>query len=85
MESRSQRLRHALIVAWTLAVIVFIYVPTICIALASVTILYNALKDLSVVLILGITGLVLLGLGILAVVMRERISNLAERFSDWDS
>ncbi len=59
--------------------------PIAFIVLASVTILYNALKDLSVVFIIGITGLILLGLGILAVVMRERISNLAERFSDWDA
>jgi hypothetical protein len=59
--------------------------PIAFIALASVTVLYNALKDLSVVLIIGITGLILLGLGTLAVVMRERISNLAERFSDWDA
>ena len=59
--------------------------PIAFIVLASVTILYNALKDLSVVLIIGITGLILLGLGTLAVVMRERISNLAERFSDWDA
>ncbi|MBI5932617.1 MAG: hypothetical protein HY867_02830 [Chloroflexi bacterium] len=59
--------------------------PIAFIALASVTVLYNALKDLSVVLIIGITGLILLGLGTLAVVMRERISNLAEQFSDWDA
>jgi hypothetical protein len=50
-----------------------------------VTVLYNALKDLSLVFIIGIAGLILLGLGILAVVMRERITDMAERFSDWDS
>jgi len=54
-------------------------------ALAIVTILYNALKNLSLVFIIGITGLILLGLGILAVVMRERITDLVERFSDWDA
>ncbi|MBV6395515.1 MAG: hypothetical protein HFACDABA_01091 [Anaerolineales bacterium] len=53
--------------------------------LAVVTVLYNALKDLTLVFIIGITGLILLGLGILAVVMRERISSLAERFNDWDA
>lgn len=53
--------------------------------LAVATVLYNALKNLSLVLIIGITGLVLLLLGILAVVMRERITTLAERFSDWDA
>ena len=37
METRQQRLRHALITVWTIAVIVFIYLPTICITLASFT------------------------------------------------
>ena len=37
MESRQQRLRHALIIVWTIAVIVFLYLPTICITLASLT------------------------------------------------
>ena len=59
--------------------------PIFFVVLAVITILYNALKDLSLVFIIGITGIVLLALGILAVVMRERITNLAERFSDWDA
>lgn len=37
MENRSRRLRHSLVTAWSLAVIVFLYVPTICIVLASLT------------------------------------------------
>jgi len=37
METRAQRFRHALIAAWTAAVIVFIYLPTVCITLASLT------------------------------------------------
>jgi hypothetical protein len=48
-------------------------------------VLYSALKDLSLVVIIGVTGLILLSLGILAVLMRERITTLAERFSDWDA
>jgi len=47
--------------------------------------LYSKLKGLSPVLIIGGTGLVLLILGILAAVQRERITALAERFSDWDA
>lgn len=53
--------------------------------LAVITVLYNALKDLSLVFIIGIAGLILISLGILAVVMRERITTMAERFSDWDA
>jgi spermidine/putrescine transport system permease protein len=37
METKSQRLRHSLITAWALAVIVFLYLPTICITIASFT------------------------------------------------
>jgi len=35
METKGQRVRHALITAWTLAVIVFLYLPTVCITIAS--------------------------------------------------
>lgn len=62
-----------------------IIAPIAIVVLATLTILYNALKNLSLVIIIGITGILLLGLGILAVVMRERITNLAERFNDWDA
>ena len=37
METRGQRVRHSLVTVWTLALIVFIYIPTICITLASLT------------------------------------------------
>src|SRR3990170_3517491 len=37
METTGQRARHALIPAWTLAVVVFIYLPTVCITIASFT------------------------------------------------
>ena len=33
----NQRTRHALIVAWTLAVVVFMYLPALCITIASLT------------------------------------------------
>jgi len=53
--------------------------------LGTVTVLYSALKDLSTVFIIGVTGIFLLAFGILAVLMRERITTLAEQFSDWDA
>jgi hypothetical protein len=43
------------------------------------------MRDLSLVFIIGITGILLLAIGILAVVMRERITALAERFGDWEA
>jgi hypothetical protein len=33
----------------------------------------------------GVAGIILLALGVLAVMMRERISTLAERFSEWNA
>jgi len=53
--------------------------------LGTLTVVYSALKDLSLVVIIGVTGIVLLVLGILAVLMRERITLLAERFSEWNA
>ncbi len=37
MPNKAERLRRALIIAWTLAVLAFIYLPTLCITLASLT------------------------------------------------
>jgi len=37
MQDRATRLRHSIVSAWTAAVIVFVYLPTICIILASLT------------------------------------------------
>ena len=37
MNTGNQRFRHALITVWTIAVILFVYIPTICITLASFT------------------------------------------------
>ena len=37
MQAKSQRYRHALIVVWTLAAVLFVYLPIVCITLASLT------------------------------------------------
>jgi spermidine/putrescine transport system permease protein len=37
MLNRASRIRHSLIIAWSIAVIIFLYVPTVCIVLASLT------------------------------------------------
>lgn len=37
MNTGNQRFRHALITVWTIVVILFVYIPTICITLASFT------------------------------------------------
>jgi hypothetical protein len=44
-----------------------------------------AMRTLGLVVIIGVTGMTLLVLGILAVLIRERISTFAERFRDWQA
>lgn len=51
--------------------------------LGVVTVVYSALKGLSSVILIGCTGVLLLMLGIMAVIMRERITKLGEQLSDW--
>lgn len=62
-----------------------VFAPIAIVALATLTILYSALQNLSLVIIIGVSGLILLTLGILAVLMREKITSFVERFSDWNA
>jgi hypothetical protein len=58
--------------------------PIIFAVLAVLTVLYGLLQDTILpVILIGCTGLLLLLLGILAVVMRERWKQIGERFGDW--
>ena len=47
------------------------------------TVVYSALKGLGPVILIGSTGVLLLTAGIVAVLMRERITRLGEQLSDW--
>ena len=51
--------------------------------LGSITVVYSALKGLSTVILIGCTGVGLLLLGIVAVILRERITRFGEQLSDW--
>ena len=62
-----------------------VFAPIGIVVLATLTILYSALQNLSLVIIIGVSGLVLLTLGILAVLMRERITSFVEKFNDWNA
>jgi hypothetical protein len=57
--------------------------PIAFVVLGVVTIVYSALKGLSSVILIGCTGVALLLLGIVAVILRERISKFGEQLSDW--
>ena len=46
-------------------------------------VVYKLLDVITSILMIGCTGLLLLGLGIVAVMMRERITKFSERLSEW--
>jgi hypothetical protein len=46
---------------------------------------YDLLDAITTIVMVGCTGILLLGLGILAVLMRERITKLGERLSEWQA
>ena len=47
------------------------------------TVIYTALRGLGPVILIGSTGVLLLVVGIVAVLMRERFTRLGEQLSDW--
>jgi hypothetical protein len=57
--------------------------PVIFIVLSVITVVYGALKGISTVILIGCTGILLLMLGILAVVLRERLVKFGDRWSSW--
>ncbi|MBI2758246.1 MAG: hypothetical protein HYX49_06170 [Chloroflexi bacterium] len=59
--------------------------PIIFIVLSVFTVIYGVLKGISTVILIGCTGILLLSLGILAVILRERLTKIGERFSDWQA
>jgi hypothetical protein len=62
-----------------------VFAPIVIVVFATLTILYSALRNLSLAIIIGVSGIALLTLGILAVLMRERIASFVERLSDWNA
>ncbi len=57
--------------------------PIIFIVLSVIAVVYGALKNISTVVLIGCSGIVLLLLGILAVVLRERLAKFGDRWSSW--
>jgi len=49
------------------------------------TVVMGRLQELGTIVVIGCAGILLLGLGILAVILRERIAKLGERLSDWQA
>ncbi len=57
--------------------------PIVFAVLGVITVVYSALKGLGPVILIGSTGVLLLIAGIVAVLMRERITRLGEQLSEW--
>ncbi len=61
------------------------FTPIIMVVLGVVTVIYSTLKGINVVVIIGCTGVIMLVFGIIAVLMRERITKLGEKLSSWQA
>lgn len=61
------------------------FFPIGFVVLGVFTVAYSALKEVGAIFLIGCTGILLLGLGILAVLLRERIAKLGEKLSDWQA
>lgn len=61
------------------------FFPIGFVVLGVVTVVYSALKDIGSIFLIGCTGIILLMLGILAVLLRERIAKFGEQLSDWQA
>jgi len=59
------------------------FFPIGFVALGVVTVVYSALKDIGTIFVIGCTGIILLTLGVIAVLLRERIAKLGEKLSEW--
>ena len=57
--------------------------PLIFLVLSVLTVLYGLMQGIMAVVLIGCTGLLLLMLGIAAVIMRDRLKQISERFRDW--
>ncbi len=60
-----------------------VFTPIVFVVLGVITVIYSALKDLGTVILIGSTGVALLLAGIVAVLLRERITKLSEQLSEW--
>ncbi len=59
--------------------------PILFVVLGVVTVVYSTLQGISTILIVGCTGILMIVLGTLAVIQRERLMRISERFSDWNA
>jgi hypothetical protein len=65
-----------------------VFTPIFFVLVSVVTVVGHALRGLSTAVLIGVTGILMIGVGTLAVLMRERLlearTNLSERLSQWN-
>jgi hypothetical protein len=59
--------------------------PIVFAVLSVLTVLYGLMQGIMTILLIGCTGIILLSLGIFAVIMRDRLKQISERFNDWSA
>ena len=59
------------------------FFPIGFVVLGVITVVYSALKGIGTIFVIGCTGILLLVLGVVAVLLRERIAKLGEKLSEW--
>lgn len=61
------------------------FTPIVIIILGVITVLYSAFKGLNTVVLIGCTGIIMLVFGIIAVMLRDRISKFSEKLNTWEA
>jgi len=61
------------------------FFPIGFVVLGVITVVLGQLQGIATIILIGCAGVLFLGLGILAVLMRERIAKLGEKLGDWQA
>lgn len=61
------------------------FFPIGFVVLGVITVVLGQLQGIGTIVVIGCAGILLLGLGIIAVILRERIAKLGEKLSDWQA
>jgi len=60
-----------------------VFAPILFVVVGVITVIFSVFRNLSTVIIIGGTGILLIIAGTAALLLRERIAEIRERISDW--